>query len=98
MTDKIQFPDELGRHLRTHREARGLTKKALAQRANKVREVIYRLERGEDVTVSSLFAVTRALGLAVRLEPAGLPTMEEVAARFRLGDEDDEEEGDADAA
>jgi len=43
----------------------GLNKKTLAERAGKVREVIYRLESGQDVTVSSLMAVLAALGLAL---------------------------------
>lgn len=87
MTDVIRLSDELGRQLRERREALGLSKSELAQRAGKVREVIYRLEAGEDSTVSSLMAVLAALGLALRLERAGLPTAEEVARRFL--DEDD---------
>ncbi len=90
MTDIIRLPDELGPLLCARRLELGLTKKELAQHAGKVREVIYRLERGEDVTLSSLMAVLGALGLVMRLEKAGLPTMEDVAARFRL-DEDDED-------
>jgi HTH-type transcriptional regulator/antitoxin HipB len=90
MTDTIRFPDELGPVLCARRQALGLSKKELAQRAGKVREVIYRIESGEDVTLSSLMAVLGALGLVMRLEKAGLPTMQEVAARFRL-DEDDED-------
>ena len=88
MTDKIRLPDELGRQLREHREALGLGKSKLAEKAGKVREVIYRLEAGEDTTVSSLLAVTAALGLALRLERAGMPSADEVSARFR--DEDDD--------
>lgn len=88
MTDTIRLPDELGRCLAAQRAAVGLSKKDLAQRAGKVREVIYRLEAGEDVTVSSLLAVLGALGLTLRLEKAGMPSMEEVAARF-LDDDDD---------
>ena len=82
MTDNIRLPDELGQQLRAHRKARGLSKSALAERAGKVREVIYRLEAGEDATVSSLMAVMGALGLVMRMERAGLPTASEVAARF----------------
>lgn len=84
----IRLPDELGRWLKAQREAQGLTKKALADRAGKVREVIYRLEAGDDVAVSSLFAVLAALGLVMRLGPGGLPTMHEVAARFAEDDDD----------
>lgn len=89
MTDTIRLPDELGRQLLGRRRALGLSKSELAQRAGKVREVVYRLEAGEDSTVSSLLAVLGALGLALRLEPVGLPTADEVARRFRMDDEQD---------
>ena len=88
MTDSIRLPDEMGHALRARRLALGLSKSALAQRAGKVREVIYRLETGQDSTVSSLMAVVGALGLALRLERAGLPTAEEVARRFQMDDDD----------
>jgi HTH-type transcriptional regulator / antitoxin HipB len=88
MTDNIRLPYELGQQLRSRREALGLSKSALAEKAGKVREVIYRLEAGEDSTVSSLLAVMGALGLVMRMERAGLPTANEVAARFM--DEDDD--------
>ncbi|MCY1532172.1 transcriptional regulator, y4mF family [compost metagenome] len=89
MTDNIRLPDELGAQLRQRREALGMGKSQLADKAGKVREVIYRLEAGEDTTVSSLLAVLSALGLAMRLDSAGLPTAAEVARRFQA-DEDDE--------
>lgn len=87
MTDKIRLPDELGQQLRAHRLSLGLSKFALADKAGKVREVIARLEAGDDTTVSSLLAVLAALGLTMRLEQAGLPTAGEVSARF-LDDDD----------
>lgn len=85
---KIRLPDELGKRIREQRKALGMSKSELAQRAGKVREVIYRLEAGDDVTVSSLMAVLAALKLAICLEPAGMPTAEEVARRF-MEDEDE---------
>lgn len=88
MTDKIRLPDELGTQLRERRKALGLSKSELAHRAGKVREVVYRLEAGQDTTVSSLMAVLSALKLAMTLESAGLPTAAEVARRFA---EDDDE-------
>lgn len=87
MTSKIRLPDELGRQLRERREALGMSKSELAEKAGKVREVIYRLEAGEDSTVSSLLAVIGALGLALRLERGGMPSASEVSARFQ--DDDD---------
>jgi HTH-type transcriptional regulator/antitoxin HipB len=97
MAYTIRLQDELGQELKRRREAARLSKSELAQRAGKVREVIYRLEAGEDVTVSSLLAVLAALGLALRIDEAGLPTMEEVAARFSE-EEDDDENDDGGAA
>ena len=88
MTDTLRLQDELGGLLKAGRVKAGLSKSELATRAGKVREVIYRLEAGEDVTVSSLMAVLGALGLVMRIEKGGLPSMEEVAARFAAKDDD----------
>lgn len=52
-----------------------------------MREVVYRLEGGDEASVSSLFDVLRSLNLVMRIEPAGLPTMEEVAAAFNKDDD-----------
>ncbi|HMO48271.1 MAG TPA: helix-turn-helix transcriptional regulator [Rubrivivax sp.] len=87
MAYTIRSPSELGELLRQRRENLHLTKKAAAQRAGRVREVVYRLERGEEASVSSLFDMMRALNLVMRIEPAGLPTMEEVAAAFNKDDD-----------
>ena len=87
MADNVRLPSELGNLLRLRREALGLSKKAVAERAGRVREVVYRLERGEEASVSSLFNVLRALNLAMRVEAAGLPTLEEVAAAFNEDDD-----------
>lgn len=90
MTDIIRLPDELAAQLRAQREAQGLSKSELADKAGKVREVIYRLEAGQDTTVSSLLAVLGALGLALRLERAGLPSAADIARRFQADEEDDD--------
>jgi HTH-type transcriptional regulator / antitoxin HipB len=88
MTYAPRLPSELGELLKQRREALGLSKTAVAEQAGRVREVIYRLEGGQEASVSSLFDVLRALKLVVRIEPAGLPRMEDVAASFNR-DEDD---------
>ncbi len=64
-----------------------MSKTKLADKAGKVREVIYRLEAGEDSTVSSLMAVLGAMGLAMRIERVGLPSALEVARRFQEDDD-----------
>jgi transcriptional regulator with XRE-family HTH domain len=87
MTDKPRLPAELGDLLRRRREELGLSKTATAERAGRVREVVYRLERGEEASVSSLFDLLRSLNLVMHIEPAGLPTLEEVAAAFNKDDD-----------
>ena len=88
MTGSFRLPSDLGDQLERRRKELGLSKKAVAERAGRVREVVYRLEGGEEASVSSLFDVLRALNLVMRVEPAGLPLMEEVAAAFNKDDDD----------
>ncbi|MCF8167177.1 MAG: helix-turn-helix domain-containing protein [Rhodoferax sp.] len=87
MTSTIRLQDELGEQLKEHRRAQKMSKSALASRAGKVREVVARLELGQDTTVSSLLSVLGALGLAIRLEKVGLPSAAEVARRFQEDDD-----------
>jgi HTH-type transcriptional regulator / antitoxin HipB len=87
MTYIPRLSSELGDALRQRREELGFSKTAVADRAGRVREVIYRLERGEEASVSSLLDVLRALNLVMRIEPAGLPTMEQVSAAFNKDDD-----------
>ena len=53
-------------------------------------DTLNRLERGEDVTVKSMFDILRAMGLCIRLEPAGIPTLAEMRERFGGDDDGDE--------
>ncbi len=87
MAYEIRLQDELGRCIQEQRKTLGMSKTELAVKAGKVREVVYRLEAGEDTTVSSLMAVLGALGLVMRLESAGLPSAEDVARRFQEDDD-----------
>lgn len=89
MSDSILLPTDLGRQLRAHREAQGLTISALAQRAGKSRPVLYRLENGEESSLSSFLAVAAALGLTLQLARAALPTLGDTAGFF-TDDEDDD--------
>ncbi len=88
MKDKIRLPIELGQAIHAARKEGRLKATDIATRAGRARNVLYRLERGEDVTVASLFDILRAMGLTVRLEQLGMPTLEEVTRRF--GQEDDD--------
>lgn len=95
MKDTIRLPQDLGEAIRAARKESRLAATTIAERSGRSRNVLYRLERGEDVTVASLLDILRAMGLTLRLERLGLPTLEEVRRRFA---DDDEDEEPADAA
>jgi transcriptional regulator with XRE-family HTH domain len=95
MKDIIRLPQDLGRAIREARLAGRMRATTIAERSGRSRNVLYRLERGEDVTVASLLDILRAMGFTLRLERLGMPTLEEVQQRFMADDDDDEEAGDA---
>lgn len=80
--DTLRLPADLGAALKAHRQQQGLTAVDVATRAGRSRDILYRLERGEDVTVSALMDILRAQGLSLALQPAGLPTLDEMQRRF----------------
>lgn len=59
---------ELGRRLRASRIAYPLTQAQLAERAGVSQRTVANLEKGSDVTVTSLVSVLRALGLLSRMD------------------------------
>lgn len=88
---KIRFPVDLGKAITQYRQDKGQSAVGIAAQAGRSRTVLHKLERGEDVTVSSLFDILRAMGLCLRLETAGLPSLEEMQRRF--ADDEDGEQG-----
>lgn len=96
MKDKIRLPTDLGQAIREARAEGKLRTTDIARRSGRSRDVLHRLEKGDDVTVASLLDILRAMGLCLRLERAGLPTLEEMHQRF--SDPDGDLEADDDAA
>lgn len=90
MNDIIRLPTELGQAIKTERLAARLSVTEVAEKAGRVRDVIYRIEKGEDTSTASLFAVLSVLKLQMRLEKRGLPTLEDVQTRFGGPDDEDE--------
>jgi HTH-type transcriptional regulator / antitoxin HipB len=88
--DKLRIPSDLGDALKRHRKAHKLRATAIAEKSGRSRDTLNRLERGEDVTVKSMFDILRAMGLCIRLEPAGIPTLAEMRERFGGDDDGDE--------
>lgn len=88
MKDKIVALRDLGRQVRALRLASPLTTSEIASRSGRSRDVLNRLEKGEDVSVTSLLAILYALGHRIELRPTGRPSLEEMRNRFALADED----------
>ena len=84
---KIRLPVDLGNAIALHRRHNKLSAVAIAHKAGRSRTVLHNLERGQDVTVGSLFDILRAMGLCLRIEKAGMPTLEELQHRFFGEDE-----------
>lgn len=82
MRDSIKTLQELATAAVQARVASGKTATDIAAHAGRSRDILYRLERGEDLTVSALLDLLRGMGFALRLEPARLPTLEEMSQRF----------------
>lgn len=78
--DKIRRPNERCREPSALRKRLGIRAVQLARDSSRSRDVLNRLERGDDVYVSSLFDALRAMGYSVRLEKKGLTTPEEMQA------------------
>ncbi|WP_144298990.1 helix-turn-helix domain-containing protein [Variovorax paradoxus] len=88
MKDKIRLPIELGQAIQRARKGGRLKATDIAARSGRARNVLYRLERGEDITVASLFDILRAMDLTIGLQRLGMPTLEEVTDRFGQDDDD----------
>lgn len=66
------MPQDLGKAIRNARKELGLKTTDIAKHIGRSRDVLHRLEHGDDVTVSSLIAILAAMGLVLRIEQADL--------------------------
>ena len=73
---------DLGEAVRGARREQGLKAIQVATQSGRSRDLLHRLETGGDVTTGALLDVLRSMGYTLRLEPLGLPTLEEVRQRF----------------
>ena len=93
MKDILSLPKDLGGAIHAARKASGQKATDIARRSGRARNVLYRLERGDDVTVASLLDILRSMGLGLRIEPATPPTLDDVRRRFAQDDDDAEDGG-----
>lgn len=73
---------DLGLRVSQARRAAGITATAVSQRSGRSRDILHRLERGDDVSVSSLLDILQATGYQLELTPTRAPTLAEVQERF----------------
>ncbi|NRF70301.1 helix-turn-helix domain-containing protein [Aquincola sp. S2] len=82
MSDSITSLTALGEAIRALRSASGKSTLEIARHSGRSRDVLNRLERGQDVSVSSLLNILAALGHGLSLPRAGRPTLQEMSAHF----------------
>ena len=91
MQDIIRLLSDLGKAVKSARKTMGIKTTYIAQHTGRSRDILNRLERGEDVTVSSLMDILTAMGMVLRIERAGLPTLDEMRVRVAAWQEEDGE-------
>ncbi|MCW7541918.1 helix-turn-helix domain-containing protein [Aquabacterium sp. A7-Y] len=89
MSDTIRLLHDAGSAVRKLRKVKRVPASRLADISGKSRDTLHRLERGEDVSLSTFLAVLSALGCGIDIKELGRPTLEEMSRRF--AEEDDRE-------
>ncbi|WP_322998779.1 helix-turn-helix domain-containing protein [Castellaniella sp.] len=81
--DALLLLTRLGTQIRQMRTRRGLTQAALAQRAGLTRQKLIEIEHGADSVGAGYYArAIAALGAELHIEPARMPTLEELKDIF----------------
>jgi len=78
---------DLGQTVRRLRQRDGLRAVRIAEQSSRSRDLLHRLESGRDVTTSALLDILQAMGCVLRIEKAGLPTLQEMRQRFAADDD-----------
>lgn len=82
MSDTLNLLSDLGKEVRALRLASGKTTTEIATISGRSRDVLNRLERGQDVSVGSLLSILAAIGHGLALRPTGRPTLQQMRERF----------------
>jgi len=86
--DKINALTRLGEAVRECRTAAGLKATEVARRSGRSRDILHRLETGQDISASALLDILRAMDSALQIVPAGLPSMAQMRQRFAVDDDE----------
>jgi HTH-type transcriptional regulator/antitoxin HipB len=91
MKDKIRFLSDVGSQVRALRQATQTPTALIAEKSGRSRDVLNRLEKGRDVSLTSLLAILAAMGHTIEIVGLGLPTREEMRRRTLQEMEDDDD-------
>ncbi len=91
MKDKIRFLSDVGSQVRALRQATQMPTALIAEKSGLSRDVLNRLEKGRDVSLTSLLAILAAMGHTIEIVGLGLPTREEMRRRTLQEMEDDDD-------
>jgi HTH-type transcriptional regulator / antitoxin HipB len=94
----IQTLAELGQAVRAARLAAGLTTVEVARDSGRSRDVLHRLENGQDVSASSLLAILAAMQRRLELASVARPTLSDMQRRFSHIQDDAVQDDAAEAA
>jgi HTH-type transcriptional regulator / antitoxin HipB len=78
----IQTLADLGQAVRDARLAARLTTVEVAKDSGRSRDVLHRLENGQDVSASSLLAILAAIGRRIELAAVTRPTLGDMQRRY----------------
>ena len=79
--DKIRLIADVGLQVRAIRQATKIRTTLIAEKSGRSRDVLNRLEKGRDVSLTSLLAILAAMDKTIEIVPLGLPTREEMRRR-----------------
>lgn len=92
MKDRIRTLTDVGNQVKALRAESGLGVVEIAQKSGRSRDVLNRLEKGADISLSSLLALLQTLGHTIEIVPLGRPSLQEMRRRF-AADADDGSDG-----
>ena len=79
--DKIRLIADVGLQVRAIRQETKIRTTLIAEKSGRSRDVLNRLEKGRDVSLTSLLAILAAMDKTIEIVPLGLPTREEMRCR-----------------
>lgn len=91
MKDILRTILDVGEKVQSLREADGIRPTVISQKSGRSRDVLNRLERGKDISLSSLLDILTTMGYALEIVRTGPPTLEEMQRRTKAALEESDE-------